>query len=304
MRSADWYSLRAAGVGIGFLPGRIQLREPVAGEVGIAAGGILGEEILPGPPRSEPLGRLVLVPRIRFAIGRPSRCARGRRKRKFIDQRRGKPRGLLAAGRLRHAGEGAVEDFFDLAGRSDRLEQLGHEQRTVAVSHHHARRGGVHHSGILGSNDRRESGRNAAEATLERISPRRVENGNLDACTLGIHLGQDRIEIEPVTTHVSFGPDLCVDRNDVGLPVRLNSIPAEENQRGRVGLDLAVESLDRRSHRLLGEVLANIDFEPQSLEFVGKGARVARCFLQGPFGVWIICVADRQRHASSRFAGR
>ena len=113
-----------------------------------------------------------------------------------------------------------------------------------------------------------------------------------------VHLAQEQIETVAVTPHVGLGPDLRIHRNDIGLPVGLDAVAAEKKQRGRAGLDLAIEAIDGRTHGLFGEVLANVDVESASPQFVGQRAHVVDRIPQGRFGVGIRGVADEQRHPS------
>ena len=73
---------------------------------------------------------------------------------------------------------------------------------------------------LAGALHRGKSFGNGTEPALERVSPRCIKNGDLDAGAFAIHLGQDRIETECVTPHVGLDPNLGIDRNHIGLPAR------------------------------------------------------------------------------------
>ena len=135
------------------------------------------------------------------------------------------------------------------------------------------------------------------EAALEGVSSRSVENCDFDSSALLVHLAQEQIETVAVAPHVGLGPDLRIDGDDIGLPVGLDAIAAEEYQRRRAGLDLAIEAIEGRAHGLFGEVLPNIDLETASLEFIGQRARVIDGILQGCLSVRIRRIADDQRYS-------
>ena len=116
--------------------------------------------------------------------------------------------------------------------------------------------------------------------------PRGVENGDLDAGTLLSISARERIETGSVASHVRFGPNLRIHGNLIRLTVRLNAEAAEKNS-SRVGFDLAVETIERRAHRLFGEVLPDVDLESLSPQVIGQCAALLTVLLQRRIGVRI-----------------
>jgi hypothetical protein len=157
--------------------------------------------------------------------------------------------------------------------------------------------GGVHHDGALRHTGWGKAAGDGTEAALEGVSSRSVENCDFDGSALLVHLAQEQIETVAVAPHVGLGPDLRIDRDDKGLPVGLDAIAAEEKQRRRAGLYLAIEAIEGRAHGLFGEVLPNIDLETASPEFIGQRARVIDRIPQGCLGVGIRRIADDQRYS-------
>jgi len=72
--------------------------------------------------------------------------------------------------------------------------------------------------------------------------------------------------------------------------------PLKKNQRSRIGFDLAVETIERRAHRLFGEVLPDVDLESLSPQVIGQCAGTVDRILQRRIGVRIGRVGDDQRH--------
>ena len=108
-----------------------------------------------------------------------------------------------------------------------------------------ARRRGIHHQRAGRSIDGSKARGHRAKAPLERISPRRIENGDLDPGAPRVHFLENCIQADAVAPHVGLGPDLSVNRDDIALPGRLDGVAAEEHQRDRARRDLAVEAIER-----------------------------------------------------------
>ncbi|MGY4448691.1 hypothetical protein ACVWZR_003351 [Bradyrhizobium sp. i1.3.1] len=153
----------------------------------------------------------------------------------------------------------------------------------------------VHHQRAVRRDDRRQAGREAAEPALEGIAPGGVDQRDLDARATGIELAEHGLQAETVAADVGFGPDLRVDRQHVALARRLDAETAEEDQRHRARLDLAIELVERAAHAVAGQVLADFNGKAVALELVGDVARVVERFLQRGVRVWIFGVANDQR---------
>src|SRR5262249_30436590 len=144
--------------------------------------------------------------------------------------------------------------------------------------------------------DRGKATGNRAEAALEWISPRGIENSDFDARAPAVHLGEDGIEAISIAPHVWLGPNLRIDRDHVGLSIGLDAVTAEKQKCSRAGFDLGVEAVERRAHRFFGQVLSGVDLEPVSAQFIRQGAGVVGWVFQRRFGVWIGSIANDYRH--------
>ena len=143
-------------------------------------------------------------------------------------------------------------------------------------------------------------GGEAAEPALERVAPRGIDQGDLDAGAAVVDLAEDGLEAETVAANVRFGPDLRVDRDHVALPAGLDAKAGEEDERDRSRLDLAVKAVEGAAHRVAGEVFTDIDTEAVALELVGDVTGVVDRFLERRFGVRVFRVADHKGVAIAR----
>ena len=134
--------------------------------------------------------------------------------------------------------------------------------------------------------------------------PRRVDDGDFDLGTLVGHIAEDFVEAEAVTSNVALVPNLCVYWNEIALPAGLDSEPAEENQGSRGRFDFAIKPVERRLHRLLGEVFADIDVKTLVAQLRAEGAGVADRLRQRRVRSGIGRIADEERDAAARRSRR
>ena len=239
-------------------------------------------------------------------VGGSDLCRRLQGEREIRHQRRRKPGHLLPLRAAGHTHSRAIESLFGRQSRRAKLtDEFVDEQAMLAagVVDDGARRRGVHHQRAGRGIDRGKSGRHRPKAPLERISPRRIEHGDLDLGAAAVHLLEDRIETDAVAAHVRLGPDLSVDRNDVALPRRLDGVAAEEHQGDRAGLDLAVEAIEGACASPSFERFSATSTSkpmPVSPQLVGQGAGVLQRLLQRGIGIGIIRIADDQGQPRNR----
>src|SRR5262249_145590 len=79
----------------------------------------------------------------------------------------------------------------------------------------------------VGRVERGKPHRGCSKATLEGISPGRIEDHDLDLRPFAVDVGQDLIDADSVATSVGLGPKLRVHRNEVGLSRDLDAVAAE-----------------------------------------------------------------------------
>jgi hypothetical protein len=207
---------------------------------------------------------------------------------------------LLVIGGARHAYAGSVENLLGGQIRGTKLlNQLGDKQAicTDAVVDQLAWSSGVQGERAIGRVERGKPRRRCAKTALERISSGSIQNNDLYLCSSPVHLGQQCINADPIPAHFSFGPNLSVDRNEVGLSPNLNSISAEVEECGHPALDLPREGIDCTLHVLLADVFLQVDVEIASTELVGKGTRILDRGGERRAGVGITGVSDNERHA-------
>jgi hypothetical protein len=94
-----------------------------------------------------------------------------------------------------------------------------------------------------------------------------------------VQVGEQPVERHPVAPYVGLAPDLCINRNEIGPPLGLDAIAAEEDERGGAGLDFARKLRERIEHTLLGEILSQGEGEAES-----ERKPLAYCDAAGQFG--------------------
>ena len=182
------------------------------------------------------------------------------------------------------------------AGRAHFLQQLGNEHAVRALEIIDLPVGGgridSERAGRRG--ERSKSGRVAAEASLERVAPRAVDDDELHRCAGGIYVGEDRLDAGGVPLDLALGPNLRIDRDDVRLLAALDPVAAEKDERGRPRLDFRLETVEQRAELLLGDILAGHHLEVCPTQFVRDGASVFDRVRKRPVVVAIGRIADHQ----------
>ena len=207
---------------------------------------------------------------------------------------------MLVVGCAGDPDAGTVENLLRSQIRdTELLDQLANKQavRPAAFIDHFARRSGIHRERAVGRIERGEARRRRPKAALKRIPSGRIDNDDLYFCAFALHLGQQCIEADPIPPNFCLGPNLGVDRDQIGLPRDLDAISAEIEQGDHAGTDLADEGIDRALHVLPADILLEVDIEFGSTEFVGKRASIPDRGGQRCAGIRIVCISNEKRHA-------
>jgi len=222
-----------------------------------------------------------------------------RSKTKLLHQGGGHRWDLLVVGGAGYSYADAIEGRLGGQVRvSQLLDQLAHEHAAgaAAVIDQLLRRGGIERQRAHRCIDCAQPRRVGAKVPLKAIAVRPIEDENLHLCFPAVHLREDIIDAHALPFDVGFPPDVRVDGNEEGLPISLNAITAEIEQRDRTTADAADESGNRVLHLLLVDILLEVDRETVAAQLRRQRARIAdgRGQRRGGLGIG---VADDKRHA-------
>ena len=207
--------------------------------------------------------------------------------------------GTLGAA-LGHRVPHRLEGLVDAGIGRDLADQLGDERaaRAGAVADHAAGRRRRERDHARRRRDRGQPLGEAAEAPLERIAPRRVEDQHADP---GLALGQgvhQPVDGDAVAGHVGLAPDARIQRDQVVPAPDLDAVAREEHQGDAVGLDRADEPVDGGLQRVPAGIVGGGHGEPPAPQRLGHGTRVAHRGRQDRVAVRVGGLGDDQGGAS------
>jgi len=161
-------------------------------------------------------------------------------------------------------------------------------------------RGRIEHQSVVRRHGRRKARGISSEAPFERIAASRFEQGDLHQGAARVHLAQNGFEVETVVDDVRLHPDLRIDRQQIGLPRRLDAEAIEEQQCDAPRLNFCIEAVERLPHCIAREVQSPLDVKSVALQLVGDLLRVIGGVGHRQVVVGVFGVADHQRDLARR----